>query len=313
MDNKKDIISYKTDKKAIAEKGGDLKGSEATGEQESTKNEIQKESASFSVFLNKKTEKLAMATYMVTSFLSDKEPLKWKLREKSTDLLSGILDVRNNNTSEVENIFADYSFAVDEIISLLEVASAAKLISEMNYTILKKEYALLKQLIDSDEYAEKKMGRFVFSKNFFPQRETLELSTNIKDIEKDINSRDSHNAENKNEGGGGKGQIKLNAHNATADISQRQKRTFPEITPVKKIYIKTKKPTMLKDIKVSKTNRRDAVLRLFKKNKELTIKDISREVSGCSEKTIQRELNTLISEGVLNKIGERRWSRYSLK
>ncbi|MDE1925225.1 MAG: hypothetical protein KGH79_03525 [Patescibacteria group bacterium] len=52
------------------------------------------------------------------------------------------------------------------------------------------------------------------------------------------------------------------------------------------------------------------ILDLVRKNKSLSIKDISRVIKGCSEKTIQRELAALISQGLVRKEGERRWSVY---
>ena len=42
------------------------------------------------------------------------------------------------------------------------------------------------------------------------------------------------------------------------------------------------------------------------------IKDVSPLISGCSEKTIQRELLAMVYAGILRKMGEKRWSRYSL-
>ena len=45
---------------------------------------------------------------------------------------------------------------------------------------------------------------------------------------------------------------------------------------------------------------------------EASIKDISEVITDCSEKTIQRELNSLIDNGLVKREGERRWSRYSL-
>ncbi len=48
---------------------------------------------------------------------------------------------------------------------------------------------------------------------------------------------------------------------------------------------------------------------VFEKGR-VSIKDISAVVRGCSEKTIQRELSVLISRGVVQKVGERRWSVY---
>ena len=63
---------------------------------------------------------------------------------------------------------------------------------------------------------------------------------------------------------------------------------------------------------VKKTNRQNIILGLIKKKKELTIKDIALVIKDCSEKTIQRELNSFIASGILKRAGVRRWSKYSL-
>lgn len=59
-------------------------------------------------------------------------------------------------------------------------------------------------------------------------------------------------------------------------------------------------------------DRREAILSFISTKQESNIKDISRMVRGVSEKTVQRELAALVSEGVLAKKGERRWSTYSI-
>ncbi len=59
-------------------------------------------------------------------------------------------------------------------------------------------------------------------------------------------------------------------------------------------------------------DRRDAVLSVIRSKGTASIKDISTLVRGVSEKTIQRELSTLIDLGMVLKQGERRWSTYSL-
>jgi DNA-binding HxlR family transcriptional regulator len=43
----------------------------------------------------------------------------------------------------------------------------------------------------------------------------------------------------------------------------------------------------------------------------VTIKDIAGVLPGISTKTIQRELSSMIQDGVLTKAGERRWTVYS--
>ncbi len=45
---------------------------------------------------------------------------------------------------------------------------------------------------------------------------------------------------------------------------------------------------------------------------EATIKDLAEVITDVSEKTIQRELNSLIEKGQVIRQGERRWSKYSI-
>ncbi|MDZ4225877.1 MAG: DeoR family transcriptional regulator [Patescibacteria group bacterium] len=52
------------------------------------------------------------------------------------------------------------------------------------------------------------------------------------------------------------------------------------------------------------------ILDFVKTNNEVSIKDIAAVVRDCSEKTIQRDLNTMIERGLVVRQGERRWSTY---
>ncbi len=52
---------------------------------------------------------------------------------------------------------------------------------------------------------------------------------------------------------------------------------------------------------------------IVKEKGNISVKDISDRIKDFSEKTLQRELLKMVAKGVLNKEGERRWSRYSLK
>ena len=73
-----------------------------------------------------------------------------------------------------------------------------------------------------------------------------------------------------------------------------------------------KKEILLRKEEEDKRQRRSKILLIIKQKKEVTIKDISSSIKDCSEKTIQRELNSLLSEKVIKKTGERRWSKYLL-
>lgn len=60
-------------------------------------------------------------------------------------------------------------------------------------------------------------------------------------------------------------------------------------------------------------SRRDRVLGIIRDKGQVTIKDVSTAITDVSEKTIQRELIALVSEGIIVKEGERRWSKYTIR
>jgi hypothetical protein len=62
---------------------------------------------------------------------------------------------------------------------------------------------------------------------------------------------------------------------------------------------------------IPEENKRASLIMAFvRKHTGSSIKEISKVVKGCSEKTIQRELSWLIEQGLIEKRGERRWSIY---
>ena len=79
------------------------------------------------------------------------------------------------------------------------------------------------------------------------------------------------------------------------------------------------RPVIIKDkprsdgvVSVKKNSRQATILALLKKKKEIIVGDVTPLIPGVSEKTIQRELLAMVSAGILHKIGEKRWSRYTL-
>jgi hypothetical protein len=76
-----------------------------------------------------------------------------------------------------------------------------------------------------------------------------------------------------------------------------------------------KEPKSLREfgaVSVKKNSRQSTIISLLKRKKEIMIKDVAPLISDCSEKTIQRELLAMVEAGILRKIGEKRWSRYTL-
>jgi len=104
-----------------------------------------------------------------------------------------------------------------------------------------------------------------------------------------------------------------------ANRQESASQTYPPATTTAKLKDGSRTAVPRKSIKdgqdVKDTrlqDRREAILSVIRDRKTASIKDISAHVRDVSEKTIQRELLTLISLGVVRKEGERRWSTYAL-
>lgn len=93
----------------------------------------------------------------------------------------------------------------------------------------------------------------------------------------------------------------LEAQNRGHDKGQKNETTSLNMTKNKTLMIKDKK-----------SNRQENILNLLRKDSNLTIKDFTKVIKDCSEKTIQRELILLVEKGLIKRVGERRWSTYSL-
>ncbi len=236
------------------------------------------------VFL--KAEKLAMATYMVTSFIPDEDPIKNKIKEATIDFLSDAHAFSNVMFQNETEHRRKAIFTLQEITVFLSLASSNNLVSGMNYSILSREYDNLRNLLESvDNVKILKEDNASLSEDFFiKEREALFV-------------REPWVSDNN------KGQNLIKDKSPTLLSFMKKAETRGEIN-----RINTPKKTEQKP----KNDRRDNILKILRKKGEITIKDISTTISGCSEKTLQRELLALVQNGVLKKEGEKRWSRYSL-
>ena len=73
----------------------------------------------------------------------------------------------------------------------------------------------------------------------------------------------------------------------------------------------------LNNFEILKQKRRETIIKVIKNKPEgVSIKDIVLAVRSLGEetgeKTLQRELISMIKDNVLKKTGEKRWSQYSL-
>ncbi|MBX4198763.1 hypothetical protein KW800_00575 [Candidatus Parcubacteria bacterium] len=83
-------------------------------------------------------------------------------------------------------------------------------------------------------------------------------------------------------------------------------------TPPQRPIVVKDKPREDGVVSVKKNSRQTTILTLLKKKNEIIVGDVTPLIPGVSEKTIQRELLAMVAAGILRKIGEKRWSRYTL-
>ena len=248
---------------------------------------------SFFVSVSDKSLKLSTALYMVTDSLEDDEPIKFETRKLALDFIETTKILAH--ISSIERGFAidDSLFVLDHIISLINLAGSVSLISSMNSNILINEFRKVRELL-----AGEKERAFTLRPDGLKNRQfTLSEEILGPELTKEISD------------------TFLNAgETTTGEMSFIKKDMSFKNSPLNKtLETQVNKTTRTHkfDIAVKKT-RRDTILKIIKDKKEVMIKDITSLISDCSEKTIQRELTSLVSLGVLKKMGNKRWSRYSL-
>ncbi len=249
------------------------------------------------IFIFKKTEKLVSAIHLITSFISDREPIKWKMRDTAIQLLSYSINLSNQghcNRADAMNSFIVASF---EIMSLLEVANISGIISSMNYNIIKYE---IEKNIELVELKGRSLNaKFLLSKNFFETSgDYSDTHNKLGQTSGNLNEKDIRKTTNQSPGK--EMDSKINPHKGhlpIKDTNNEEKRSMS-----------FNKGHIVRD----KNKRYETIINLLKNTKEISVKDVSNIVSGWSDKTIQRELLSLVAKGVLKKEGERRWSKYSL-
>lgn len=233
-----------------------------------------------------KLNKLITALYMVTDILDKDEPIRNKLRTLGTAVIS---DANSASTQAGSKI--------SEIISFLDIASAVGMISEMNCNILKKEFTELKRSISESNVEGNQAwleGFIVGSSGTYSERRTEKLAEEPKIYQ-----------EQRTRIGVQKGSTLMKALSAVS-MSNR---------------VTVHKENIKDNFDLLKQERRNEILRIIKDKKEATITDIrngAKDISAtgksvlisCSEKTLQRELISMLKDNVLKKSGEKRWSKY---
>ena len=231
-----------------------------------------------------KTHKLITALYMVTDIMDKDEPLRSKLRTLGAEIISDTYYTPHNACVKIS-----------EVMSFLDIAFAINIISEMNCGILRKEFLELDQSIKEWSGKSGIVNRQINLSEFLKD----ELSLQRIPLGKSIGHHSTRI-------GVQKGSTLMEALSGVGAPASPIGR--PD----------TKSHTgRVNNFDVLKQSRRNNIIAYIQKNGgNATITDIKNgayeSLASCGEKTLQRELISMVKDGVLNKTGEKRWSRYAL-
>lgn len=233
----------------------------------------------------KKAEKISIASHLLTEHIEKDEPLRGRIRTCSINFLKDIHSIFEfQDEAFKNNLIGSASRIVKETLSLFEIAMLSRMVSANNYSVIKRELESFSDMLAGLKESYNKS--IIFPETLFSGIEETALIGEPNKVEKTFL---------------GEPRIKQTNVSYKGHITQKQ-------------ILKDKKPehNIIKDNNVKKTDRKETILKLIKKDKAVSIKDIYNYFTDCSEKTIQRELSKLVSEGSILRVGDKRWSRYSL-
>ena len=224
-----------------------------------------------------RAQKIVAALYLLTDHIGTENPIRTEIRTSAALLLKSVV-----LGLKIEDLKSS-------IAAFLAVAILTKEISHENASILEQQLATLKNQYVSN---------------------TEPLLSHIFIQEKDMIL-----AENKEtadfQGSSFLRREELRPASLTQEPrgAEREKDTF---TGQKNKSSETSRVDPSQAKKDEKKARRLRVLEHLSKTELKTIKDVSKFFTDCSEKTIQRELNDLVEEKIIVRVGDRRWSTYKL-
>jgi hypothetical protein len=232
-------------------------------------------------FVIKKTERLVYVAYLLSGFVPQKEVLHGDIKRTSHALLRSVSQFPQSTgvqPSVVDQIHAHLQY----LSALLSLACISGYVSESNVELFKGEINYLHKHVE--ELSTKSVS----------DSQQMQLRQDVFVVGQAKQSR-----------------VRSEEPQPIKDNPVRQPRDLSLIKDKKAPASKRLTPVS-ESKEIIKPDREERILQVIRDKRIVSIKDISSVVFDCSEKTIQRTLQTLIDKGQLRKEGERRWAKYSL-
>jgi len=225
----------------------------------------------------KRAERLVAAIHLLTNHVSQSEPVRQIIRKKGIQLLSDILDLRDEmrGASSVKTRTVEAS--IRELISLIRMLTISGLISFQNADVAVESLDELGNFLNASR-------RSSLSEDVVLSRDVLLGSSTFPQ---------------------GRHSLALSERGPLSDIPRRR-----SVSDIKDKMRSGDKQVYGTEIILS--NRAQTIIGVLRSDGELGIKDICAHFPEYSEKMVQRELASLVSAKKVRKHGLKRWSKYIL-
>src|SRR5258708_318238 len=233
------------------------------------------------IFLVQKGNKVSIASYLITDHLPSGDPIRERIRTCAVEFIKDSHAMLGS--SKLTEKLPSLTALAMELLSLFEIAFLSRMVSEGNHALMKRELSALKQGLEAAFSLE---GKPIVPDDFFKVDALLEK----KGIER-LNVNPAY-----------KGHKSVLYGSVSNDVLKKEK--LQNSLPVEPVSSQRSG---------NKGERRETILKLIRKDKSVSIKDIYSFFSDVGEKTIQRELSRMVEDGLIIRTGDKRWSRYSLK
>lgn len=225
--------------------------------------------------LHEQVLKITEALYRTTALFSESEPLKWSLRDAGVKILNSVSAFEQNMTHSQIKELESLKIFVRGMFLKLELASSGTFVARSNFDVLKREYALLFNDIMKKHINSSRSDFFSSDLSKFSRRKQI-----VK----------------KNKKAGESQKEIISDKKASDSINMSDTNTIRDSND-----------------QISISDRKEVIIGLLRRRGPSSVKEVTRDVSfGVGEKTIQRELNNLVSNGLIKQEGEKRWRRYYL-
>lgn len=246
----------------------------------------------------KRAGNIVAALYIVSNVLPEGEPLQREIRKTGLLILSLANDIAGVKGESYDRLTNEINGAIKKVISYLEVGVTMFLISEMNFRILRLELMAL-----GGSYDSRREGLIDIESILREGRETVQdyIKETIRQKPVEKPTRPTV----RNEAVLDKGHVK--------DIENKGHEPIT-INVLNRPLAPTFGVTnFFKDKSTGLDDRKTKIINALKNKETSTIAEIKTEFPDVSFKTIQRDLQSLIDDNKIERVGERRWSTYRIK